>query len=555
MRWQLEWRRFLLWLLLVWACYATIEVLYITRMPLVMDEFQGAYSVHQFASALPYRDFDPYKTVLGYYAQLPALEAPHDLWRGMLAVKFEMAAAVLLTFLAVTFSLRRRFDSGPLLLSSAMLVAMSEFAERSGDLRVDMLTALAGLVAFVALLNRRPGAAGAIAAISVLISQKGVLFVVASGAVLAIDLIVDLTGDLTGDLPLEKDRGAVLRRGTVFAASFAVVMLAYLAIWSIASSPQVVLHAVFGTAARVARIEVYSIRTRFWVQTLTRNPLYWLLAVLSIPILLRRWRDPLLRSIGVYGAVILLLGVLYRQPWPYFFVILCPTVFVLHAALLQQIVSPGLRRIAAVGCLLLAVAYPLTRLRTTLERDSAEQRWTVEFAHAILAPTEHYFAGVDMLWDRDQEPAGWRWLDAGTAQQLQAKTPEQLQSIAMQIRRAPIKLVIGSYRTANLPAPLGKILDSDFQRLWGNVSIYAPRLRPGSFTLKFAGSYRLQSSAQATLDGHLVNPEGMVALGQGAHTLTSGNPVRLQLIPPGWLAYADPRFAQISDLYRGVYTY
>lgn len=545
MHWQIERRRFLRWLSLVWLGYATLQILYITRMPMVMDEFEGAHSVHQFASGLPYRDFDPYKTVLGYYFQLPALEMPHDLWRGMLAVKLEMAAAVILVFLGTTIALHRRLASVPLLLSTAMLVAMSNFAERSSDLRVDMLTALAGFIALVALIGRRTLSAGAMVAVSILISQKGVLYLAASGAVLVVDLIVT------------EDRRAALRRGLTFAGSFALVFLSYLTVWSLIATPRIVMGAVFGTAARVALSEVYSIRGQFWAQTLMRNPLYWLLAAIAIPILLRRWRDPALRSIAVYGAVILILGAWYRQPWPYFFVILSPTIFLLHAALLQQLERQALRRIAVSLCLILGVVYPLTRLRTTLLRDSAEQRWTVEFARAILAPSDRYLAGIDMVWDREQEPRELRWLDGTVAQQLRAKSPAELMAMAAKIRRAPIKLVIGSYRTASLPLPLTLLLHTDFEQLWGNIEVYSPRLRSGPFALKFSGSYRVEaaSARPPVIDGHAVTPGSMLLLASGMHTLSSQAPIRLQLIPPGWLAFADSRFARRSNLYQDVYTY
>lgn len=544
MHWQLERGRFLLWLLVLWLGYATLQTLYITRMPMVMDEFEGAHSVHRFATGLPYRDFDPYKTVLGYYLQLPALELPRDLWRGMLAVKFEMAAAVIAVFLGVGAVLHRTFASAPVLLSTAMLIAMSDFAERSADLRVDMLTALAGLIAFAALLHRRSAVAGAMVAVSILISQKGAFYLAASGAVLIVDLIV------------AEDRRAALRRSVRFTGGFAPILLSYLAIWALVATPQAVLQAVFGTAARVALSNVYSIRGRFWIQTVQRNPLYWLLAVVSIPILLRRWRDPLSRTIAGYGGVVLALGAWYRQPWPYFFVILCPTVFVLHLALLQ-LLERRQRRIAVGICLLLGVVYPAFRLRSTLLRDSAEQRWTVEFAHAILAPSDRYFAGNDMIWDHEQAPTELRWLDGTVAQQLRQKPPSELMALAAQIRRAPIKLVIGSYRTANLPAPIARVLEADFEQIWGNVEVYAPRLHSGSFALKFSGSYRIEAAPGACLviDGLAACPGSLVHLDRGMHALSSPRPVRLQLIPQGWMAFADPRFARRSDLYQDVYTY
>ena len=61
-------------------------------------------------------------------------------------------------------------------MATAALFAMSTFLERAAELRVDMLTSLAGLVSFVLLLSRRYALAGLACGLSFLISQKGVYF-------------------------------------------------------------------------------------------------------------------------------------------------------------------------------------------------------------------------------------------------------------------------------------------------------------------------------------------------------------------------------------------
>ena len=53
--------------------YFAIELAYVTRLPLGMDELHGAGAVYKLKSAVPYVDFVPYKNVLGYYVQLPFL--------------------------------------------------------------------------------------------------------------------------------------------------------------------------------------------------------------------------------------------------------------------------------------------------------------------------------------------------------------------------------------------------------------------------------------------------------------------------------------------------
>ena len=45
--------------------YFAIQVVYISRLPLVMDEFDGANEAYQLLDLTPYKDYRPYKTVLG----------------------------------------------------------------------------------------------------------------------------------------------------------------------------------------------------------------------------------------------------------------------------------------------------------------------------------------------------------------------------------------------------------------------------------------------------------------------------------------------------------
>ncbi len=68
-----------------------VQVVYILRLPLVMDEFAGARAVYRLTEDVPYRDFRPYKTVLGYLLQLPTLLAARDPWTGLMWTKIAMA--------------------------------------------------------------------------------------------------------------------------------------------------------------------------------------------------------------------------------------------------------------------------------------------------------------------------------------------------------------------------------------------------------------------------------------------------------------------------------
>ena len=97
-------RRFYWVVAVICVIYAVIEITYVTGLLLVMDEFQGAYAVTRLSDGIPYRDFMPYKTILGYYIQLPALMLPGDTWSKLMYVKTEMTVintvAIFFAFLA-----------------------------------------------------------------------------------------------------------------------------------------------------------------------------------------------------------------------------------------------------------------------------------------------------------------------------------------------------------------------------------------------------------------------------------------------------------------------
>lgn len=164
--------------------YFLIECLYCVTLPLVMDEFANAKHIARVFESVPYRDYAPYKGILGYLIQAPALLWVDDPWWSLIFVKIETAGIVALCLFFLGRWLCRRFGSGPAIAALALLVTHSTFLERSADLRVDMLSSLAGTALLVALLEKRIILAGVLGAVSVLMTQKAVFFPLAGGAAL-----------------------------------------------------------------------------------------------------------------------------------------------------------------------------------------------------------------------------------------------------------------------------------------------------------------------------------------------------------------------------------
>ncbi len=133
--------------------YLLIQAVYLWRLPLVMDEFDGANEAYQLLDLTPYKDYRPYKTVLGYYVQLPPLLLTSDPWTGLMLSKFWLALINAAAIFASTLALASIFSPPAALVGQLLLISVTTFLERSSEIRVDMLTAWFGLASFLLLLK------------------------------------------------------------------------------------------------------------------------------------------------------------------------------------------------------------------------------------------------------------------------------------------------------------------------------------------------------------------------------------------------------------------
>jgi hypothetical protein len=527
------------------AAYFALELVYVTHLPLGMDELHGAGTVHKLQHAVPYVDFAPYKNVLGYYLQLPfLLLGSGGLWQQMISVKVGMAAVTALVVFACAVALSRQLRLGSVLLSTVLLCCMSTFLERSAELRVDMLTSLAGLGSLVALLSGRFVLSGALAGLSFLVSQKGIYFCAAGGVAL-----------LARALSPQRPAGAV-RDGVMFGAAAAAPFALYFALFSALSSPTVVAEKSIGVASDMAKLDLYRTLHRFWWQTVNRNPLFYGLALLGIGAAFERGlrgraadasaeRD---RVLWTYAGTVVVLCFGHRQPWPYFFVLLIPTLWVVIAVTLEHLPQRGLLFWALF--VFAGVVAPLGRSDVVLARDNSYLRYTIELAERLLAPDERYLAGIDMVHTRSQVP-GLGWLDQRKLAALRTKGPKLIE----QLRAAPPKLVIWNYRVDGLPEPARRYLRSQYRQFWASVYTYAPVVAEQRFELAYGGRYVVRDAKPVVIDGKKVAGGRSIELAVGPHTIDRVG-VRLQWQPASQVQKRlDPKRRREGRLFDRVYDY
>lgn len=545
--------RFVIAVILILSGYLAIEVLYTHRFPLNVDEYQGAADVLRLADELPYRDFTPYKTVLGYYVQLPVMTSVDDPFDAMLRTRLAMAVLVAITLFIASMVLARWFRPPAVLLALSLLVCMSTFLERSAELRVDMLTAIPGLFALLLLMRGRHVLAGVLCALSFLISQKGIYYIFASEAVFAWMLV----------------RGGGVRRAIRSAAFFSTAVfatiMAYALAWSSVSSLAEIFVAMFINPQRHALGDHYFIRERFWRQILSRDPWFALLAVAAIVLMVfeskRSRRDPLLEVLFPYSIVFFAFGIWHKQPWVYYFVILLPTAFVLHAWLFDRVwtpmrLDPLHRRAIIAVTLLLAVAVPLSRLGTTLDRDLSLQRGTFRLVQATVAEDEEYLAGLRMVPGvTHAAPDVLGFLDTSRNLELLRRREHFHARVVERLRNAPVKAIVTSYRTKALPSLIRDYLASQYLPWWGAVQLYAPTIPCGAFELKFDGHYEVIGTRTVTIDERVRRPGDSLRLRAGQHTAECTEPFRLRWFDPSLVDEFPPGARTDEDLYPSMYDF
>lgn len=523
--------------------YCVVETVYVLRLPLVMDEFDGAYEAYRLRHEVPYRDYTPYKTVVGYAIEaLPAALAT-SVWPRILTIKVALALINTLMLAGAALYLARFFDRTAIAGALLLLIVCSNFLERSAELRVDMLTAWAGLWSLLFLLRGRPIVSGALCGLSFLISQKGALYFVAANLALAGCWILY-------DRTRERFREIV-----VFDAAFTIVIAAYVVLWSIVAPAATVIRATFFAAAGQALLGVYAIRAHYWSQILLRNPAVFVLAIGGVVVLLLR-RNRTYALLALYGAVILFEGAAYKQPWPYFFPMLLPTMFVVHAALFSEVRLPRWA-VAAIG--IAGVLYPLTRLPVVLARDNAYQRYNVKLAGALLGPDDTYVAGTDIIHDHEQTIRPLERLDGYMLARLRAQPAPVLTSFVRALAQRPPKLFIANYRVYGMPRPLLDFIDTDYARLSGSILAYAPRWEAGVTrrAVAFGDRYQVDTRTPGTvqIDGREYRTGALVMLTAGMHNLSAKQTVRMRLLPESAVAVLDPAFVDEQQFYPNVYDY
>lgn len=439
-----DWR----WLALCAGGYAILAIVYALRLPVVMDEFQGASAVDRLLNGVPYRDFVPYKNVLGYYLQLPVLAVVRDPWWGLITLRVCLVLVNGLFLLVLAMQLRPLVTPAAAMISTSLLACMTTFVERGHELRVDQLAGWLGAFGLLAVVRERPGRAGFLLGLAFLFSQKAAFFMAAGAAAALV-------------LALDRDRGGLAFMAR-YSAVAALTVLAYFAVWSLLAGPGRVLGGMFPHALDVAMRDPYMRRWWMWLQSGLQNPVFWGMCVVGI--VSGFGRRCATRGAAAFATTLLGLSLAHRQPWSYFIASLAPALAVAVAIGIDAMLGAARGRRLAMGVLsaayvILGLFLPLSFAPTLLTRSNAHQRDVIRSANGLLGTRGSYLAGVHLIRFHPHQPPSLGWLDAGRLGRLHAGGEAIVESYLDSLRSSPPDLVIDNYRVRQLPCSIRLELD------------------------------------------------------------------------------------------------
>lgn len=544
--------------------YFIVQCAFIAYASLSLDDFWLAYHIHHYKTGLPYRDFSPYKTVLGYYLFLPPMVLFHGVLSPLLYTKVWIAAINVL-FLAITsLWIKKFFSSKAVLISVVIIITNPLFLLFSSEIRVDVLAYWLCLISVLSLFEKKYFLAGFTIGIGFLISQKAVWYIVATDV------------GLLGSFLINERTWKMIKNIMLFNTGALLMLSVYIIFWSFHSDFTTVLTSLFYEPYIIYGIDWYApLREGYWSFIIHHSlEIIWIWPLAVIGLLLFPERIKHRVFILLYSTVVLFFIMTCKQPFIYFPLAAVPALFVLFTAFFSNLESYLLDSTSVSSNkghpvnwlfflpLLLIIIWSMARFINDLPLyDGRYQKSTVRLMAKLLEDGGQYIAGVPLLQNIEQPVPGLVHL-LGPAIDYMSHPSEQLRSILgfssmyltpvtvpeliESIKKAPIKLYVDNDRFHYLPQSFHRYLSTQYQHFWGGIYLYAPEVAKGEqmITIKFEGNYKVKSTQDVFIDHKKKAPGSVLHLDQRDHQSNARGDYRLVLIPDDVKHFQEPQYRE-----------
>lgn len=329
---HLKLSRFSLIIMILCLSYLGFELLYNAYTLITVDEFWFAHRAYQYKSGLPYKDFSPYKTVLGYYLLLFPMLFTKGIITTLITIKNFIAILNVAFLLLASVWMQRLLPKRSVIFGLLILLTSQVMLFYSTDIRVDLFGYWLGLFSLLAILEKRYILAGILLGLGFCFTQKVIWYWFASDAALGIYWLLHTRDFKT------------LKHIVFFNLSALAIVTIYLFAWSMLSSWHIVYQNMFIDASAMYKLDWYdNARYGYWRYLILRDPFIFLLWPISFITLFithkhdEKYWDRFL--IIIYALMIWLCLLPYKQIFPYYLQVIIPITFVFYSALFSWLMD------------------------------------------------------------------------------------------------------------------------------------------------------------------------------------------------------------------------
>lgn len=570
-------------LVLIAGCYLLYQLAGIPNWVLSIDEFVYARHLYEFTYHLPYRDFHPFKPVLGLYVLSIPMFFAKGVLQPLVYIKEEIAAINAVCILLAGVFAARLFDRRAIVLTMLALLVNGFFLYSGTDLRVDMLAGWMCLFALLALLSNRYLLSGVLLGIGFVISQKVIWYVVSMNAALCFSLV--WYRDITDIKKLVK-----LNAGLI------TLVLLYIVIWSGFTSLQAVLDNVFLYAYHQAASQAFTANVSFsnFLKILSNTMVLFTLLPYALLLLLLAKRQSC-TMIAVMTLCLALQMSRYRELFYYNYDFMLPMLFVVYASSITQLISYQQQTVALCRSnvlsiisfllffaliyvihyfnlhgiayliafmpllvtllysqnkqdnrtltftvltllyILLAIIYPFYQLMYLRDMYNGNyQHSIVKTLDKLVSDNGDYVAGVPYLYYKDQPVSGVKNLvapqivylwkpqtsDASILRDTFYLAPVTSEQIINEFRQKNVKVIVDNKLMLKLPPNVKDYLRQNYIQYYGSLYIYAPSISHEQHQFALKFAGRYRVKTDAN---HRIMINGVTLTNDAIITLAKGN--------------------------------
>jgi hypothetical protein len=529
--------------------YFTLEWLSIHHKALCNDDFWLTYHNMEYLKGMPYRDFPPYKSVLGYYFFLPGLLlSPH--LQGIIPfihMKLWIACLNIIGFLGIALWMKKFYTPKAILFTLLIIIPSPMFLYSSTQIRVDFLAFLFATCSVLLIHEKRFLRSGICLGIGFCICQKAIWFLAATQFALGVQWIYHYRN------------WTFFKKILRFNLGFLLVLSAYIGFWAYQSHIDVVLKSLFVEPYMLNGVTYYKKLNILRQMGFIANHIWIILTGLAL-IYSCFFSKPRPIFEIAYASSLFLIILLCKQPFFYLYLAFFPGLLVILPKTLTTLENQHPSTCTWLNfspfffLFMLNLAYLYPRLT-----NESYQTYNIQMAQDLLGSQDDYMAGNILLINKQQHITGLKHLDAPEVQYINHPdeklaplmhlsslyyAPTSVEQLIKDVIKAPPKIYIDNMTFRALSPKFHRFLKTQYQHFWGSIFLYAPEVATGQqlVNIHYAGIYKIQSKHAVKINGASYAPNTTIHLKKQSYKSNSSSKYRLVLIPQHLKTPLNPEF-------------